>query len=225
MANLTNKHWYRMKLPNGEEQTFQWLEKSGNYASLCFTLRNGKKKDIMLSQVEIVDNGENPFMDDGNIPLWLRLLHSFVNSKWSYFVLIGLGIWIFSAIGNCGGGKTIKTVNDLKGTTWQNTSSYNSTELWYKVVIKDNNTYDAWWSNPSEGEWKNYHSGSYKSEENRDGSNGKAIFILTLQASKLPGIQYLIVYKDTNEGRFSANPFIENGYRGINAEQTNKSPW
>jgi hypothetical protein len=141
-------------------------------------------------------------------------------------------------LSSCGGGgaKNINTINDLKGTTWQNSSSNNYPNFWYKVVINNNNTYDAWYSNPSDGKWNNHHSGSYEIKEDRDSSNGDGIFILTLHKSKLPGVQYLIVYKPKkyesgyfrlSYGVFSANPFIGLGYdtNGIGASLTNINPW
>jgi hypothetical protein len=159
---------------------------------------------------------------DDVISIGKKIVGAFIDlfGKWYFWVTpIICIIVIFS------GGKIIKTTNDLEGTTWQNTSTYNSDNFWIKVVLKTNRTYDAWYANPSKGKWDNYHSGSYTVEEDRDNSNGKEVFILCLHGSSLPGVSYLIVYKNSDEGRFSRNSFIENKYKGIEAIQTDENPW
>lgn len=147
--------------------------------------------------------------------VWLLLQKAF----WG-FVVFAVILYTCS-----GSGDVIKTQKDLVGTTWQNTSSYNSIGAWYKVKITSSNTYEAWYSHPSDGRWNNHHTGYYSIQESRDGSNGEAVFIITLSAYKLPGVSHLIVYKGSKDGRFTSNPFIDNDFRGVQALQTSNNPW
>lgn len=142
-------------------------------------------------------------------------------------MMVVLSINFSSCTGGGGNSYTsanISSIEDLKGKTWQYTGS--SANGWYKVKINSNNTYDAWFSAPAQGEWENHISGSYSVDTTkRDMTNGKILIVIYLENCSLAGLNYLIAYKGTAGVRFSSDPSIYKGGEGVVADQTDRNPW
>lgn len=126
----------------------------------------------------------------------------------SWFVIIIAVLNIWGQIGS------VSSTKDIKGTTWQ----YYGSDLWYKLQINQDGTYDFWRSTPVQGRWENHERGRYNTYEDRDYRTGEKMIVIDLEQN-YSGVTCLTITNGVPS--FRAYKYEE----GVRVQQTSKNPW
>lgn len=138
---------------------------------------------------------------------------AYSKGRWLVWGGLGVAIWFFIMY-SVNNSNTVSSTADIKGTTWQ----YYGNDLWYKLQINQNGTYDFWRSTPVQGKWENHEKGHYKTYEDRDYRTGEKMIVVDLEQN-YSGVTCLTI---TN-GVPSFRPYKYE--EGVRVQQTSKNPW
>lgn len=172
---------------------------------------------VIISLTNITMQAQNDITENDYQPN--KTLHDFVgflvNTTMGKIIWYGgifaIGIFIMHTIFNW---NNVSSTTDIKGTTWQ----YYGNDLWYKLQINKNGTYDFWRSTPVQGRWENHERGHYKTYEDRDYKTGEKMIVVDLEQN-YSGVTCLTITDGVPS--FRAYKYEE----GVRVQQTSKNPW